>query len=121
MKMLISCLLKSTVYIKYFGSNFLEKLSILKETLQIKIAQSEEGHNPLCYGNWKCSPNLLLAKQTFVLFFFSFRQHEIVILMFNMFIHFVYMRMLKCMRTLQICIDPHPGYNCNLFICRCEG
>jgi hypothetical protein len=38
MKMSISCLLKSTVYIKYFESDFLEKLSILKETLQIKIA-----------------------------------------------------------------------------------
>ena len=25
------------------------------------------------------------------------------------------MRMLKCTRTL-ICIDPHPGYNCDLFI-----
>ena len=43
MKMLISCLLKYIVFIKYFESDFLEKLSILIETLQIKMMPLEEG------------------------------------------------------------------------------
>ena len=43
MKMLISCLLKSIEFIKYFESDFLEKLSILIETLQIKMMPLEEG------------------------------------------------------------------------------
>ena len=88
MKMLISCLLKSTVYIKYFESDFLEKfISILKETLQIKLCHQKKGHNPPCYGNWKCPLNLHLAKWTFIFIFLSFLWHEILILMFNMFIY----------------------------------
>ena len=61
--MSISCLLKYIVFIKYFESDVLEKLYILKETLQIKMAPSEEGTQSTVLSEiGKGSPKLLLAK-----------------------------------------------------------
>jgi hypothetical protein len=62
--------LKYIVFIKYFERDVLEKLSILKETLQIKMMPSEEGtQSTMLIEIGHGSPKLLLAKQTFVLFF----------------------------------------------------
>jgi hypothetical protein len=61
MKMSISCLLKYIIFIKYFEGDFLEKLYILKETLQIKMA-SEGTQSTVLSEIGKGSPKLLLAK-----------------------------------------------------------
>ena len=68
MKVLISSLLKYIVFVKYFERDVLEKLSILKETLQIKLAPSEEGRNPPCYPKLDMFTEAAFS-QTFVLFF----------------------------------------------------
>jgi hypothetical protein len=55
-----------------------------------------------------------------LIYLFSFLWHEILVLIFNM---FIYIRSLviqfvemHCTRMHQIFIDLHPGYNCDLFI-----
>ena len=48
------------------------KVIHLKRNFTNKSWPSDERHNPPCYGNWKCSPILLLARRTFDLFFSHF-------------------------------------------------
>jgi hypothetical protein len=51
-----------------------------------------------------------------LIYLLSFLWHEILVLIFNMFIYMRRFVKMHCTRMRQIFIDLHPGYNCNLFI-----
>ena len=74
---------------------------MVNETLQIKMGPSKDVRKP---------PKLLLTKRTLI-YLLSFLWHEILVLIFNM---FIYLR--RFVEMHQIFIDLHPGYNCDLFI-----
>ena len=51
-----------------------------------------------------------------MIYLLSFLWHEILVLIFNMFIYMRRFVEMHCTRMRQIFIDLHLGYNCNLFI-----
>ena len=118
MKMSISCLLKSTVSIKYFESelsgkviNFgLKKLSLWSITNKIvnigKVMQSGTVQREIL-------TKATFNQTNFWFIYFSFLWHKFLVLIFNMFIyakvcHSKFVES-KCTGSLQIFIDMHPS------------